>query len=157
MQANIGHVSPEIFNAFPRRFGSEGLTAREAIATGFESVFSYRRLNEQQRGELEQLLRDFDHPALTPPLLDKLFAELQPGDQMLVLLLRALIKKPPLLVLDEPYSGMSRETIDKVNAFIEHKLDPRQAVIIITHFEEELPSCIDRGLRLEDGAVAQQW
>ncbi|GAA6061688.1 hypothetical protein JCM10212_005980 [Sporobolomyces blumeae] len=155
IQQNIGHVSPEIFNAFPRKYGDEGLTAYEAIVTGFESVFSYRKANASQREAIAALLKRFNHPLLTPTFLTRLFAELTPGEQSLILLLRALVKSPPLLVLDEPFSGMDKETIDLVKRYLDRELDKDQSVILISHFEEEIPDSIDRRIELEEGRVKE--
>ncbi|GAA5864450.1 hypothetical protein JCM3774_005131 [Rhodotorula dairenensis] len=162
LQQKIGHVSPEIFNAFPRRYGPDALTAYEAIVTGFESVFSYRRPTAAQAATIADLLVRLDHPRLPDleaPLLAEPFAALSAGDQALVLLLRALVKRPPLLVLDEPFSGMDLETVRTVHRFLNRRsggLDPAQAVVLITHYEEEIPESIGRVLRLEDGAVVER-
>ncbi|KPV78531.1 uncharacterized protein RHOBADRAFT_33221 [Rhodotorula graminis WP1] len=109
LQQNIGHVSPEIFNAFPRKHGPDALSAYEAIVTGFESVYSYRRATPEQAA-----------------------------------------------VLDEPFSGMDKLTVDKATRFLDDKLDQTQAVILITHFEEEVPRSVNRVLRLEEGAVVER-
>ncbi|GAA5980025.1 hypothetical protein JCM10908_001503 [Rhodotorula pacifica] len=156
LQQEIGHVSPEIFNAFPRRYGPDALTAYEAIATGFESVFSYRRATPAQSETISSLLSRLGHPRLTPSLLSQPFAALSAGDQALILLLRALVKQPPLLVLDEPFSGMDQETVALVQRYLDEELDPRQAVVLITHYEEEIPHSIGRVLRLENGAVIER-
>lgn len=196
MQQNIGHVSPEIFNAFPRKHGPDALTAYEvrapfrpavssprgreqtahppllplalscfspslpvdlpqAIVTGFESVYSYRRATPEQAGAIDAVLAELDHPLLTPDFLSQPFAALTAGEQSLILLLRALVKRPPLLVLDEPFSGMDKLTVDKAQRFLD-KLDSTQAVILITHFEEEVPRSVNRVLRLDEGAVVER-
>lgn len=174
LQQNIGHVSPEIFNAFPRKHGPEALTAYEvrlflscgaspelthaciqSIVTGFESVYSYRRATAEQASAIDALVRQLEHPLVTPEFLARPFAALSAGEQSLVLLLRALVKRPPLLVLDEPFSGMDRQTVDKAQRFLDEELDEDQAVIMITHFEEEVPQSINRVLRLEEGKVVE--
>ncbi|KAJ8296895.1 putative ABC transporter ATP-binding protein [Rhodotorula toruloides] len=156
LQANIGHVSPEIFNAFPRRYGPEALSAYDAIVTGFESVYSYRKATPDQAAAISSLLSRISHPLLTPSFLDRPFASLSPGEQSLILLLRALVKQPPLLVFDEPFSGMDKATIEKVQRFIDEELDERQSVVLITHFEEEVPKSVGRLLRLENGEVVER-
>ncbi|GAA5857162.1 hypothetical protein JCM8547_009345 [Rhodosporidiobolus lusitaniae] len=155
LQMNIGHVSPEIYNAFPRKWGADGLTAYEAIVTGFESVYSYRKAVPEQAARISSLLSDLSHPLLTDSFLSRLFASLTPGEQSLILLLRALVKRPPLLVLDEPFSGMDKVTVEKVRRFLDTKLGEEQAVILITHFEEEVPESCGRSLKLEEGRVVE--
>ncbi|ORY75617.1 P-loop containing nucleoside triphosphate hydrolase protein [Leucosporidium creatinivorum] len=155
IQANIGHVSPEINNAFPRKFGPGGLTAQEAILTGFDSIFCYRRPTPQQLTSLSTLLTSFSYPLLTPTFLSQPFAALTPGEQSLILLLRALVKRPPLLVLDECFSGMSKEMVDKVKRYLDEGLEESQSVVVISHFEEEVPESCVRLMRLEKGSVVE--
>lgn len=128
----------------------------QAIVTGFESVYSYRRATPEQAAAIEAVLADLGHPLLTPDFLSQPFAALTAGEQSLILLLRALVKRPPLLVLDEPFSGMDKITVDKAQRFLDDKLDPTQAVILITHFEEEVPRSVNRVLKLEEGAVVER-
>ncbi|KAM0755801.1 P-loop containing nucleoside triphosphate hydrolase protein [Meredithblackwellia eburnea MCA 4105] len=155
LQANIGHVSPEILNAFPRKWDSTGLTVQESIVTGFESIFSYRKITAEQKQTLDELLATLGDPLFTSEFLERLFASLSPGEQSLVLLLRALVKKPPLLVLDEPFAGMDKDMLDRVKRFLETKLDKKQAAVLITHFEEEIPDGFGKTLKLEFGKVAE--
>ncbi|GAA5827324.1 hypothetical protein JCM3770_000344 [Rhodotorula araucariae] len=156
LQQNIGHVSPEIFNAFPRKHGPEALTAYDAIVTGFESVYSYRRATAAQAASISALLERFAHPLVTAEFLAAPFGALSAGDQSLVLVLRALVKRPQLVVLDEPFAGMDRRTVERVQRFLDDGLDQSQAVVMITHFEEEVPASINRVLRLEEGRVVER-
>lgn len=87
---------------------------------------------------------------------DKLFADLTPGEQSLVLLLRALVKKEaPLIILDEPFAGMDEELVEQSKRFLDDELDPAQALIFISHFEEEIPDSMTHRLTLEDGQVVE--
>ncbi|KAK4054923.1 hypothetical protein OIV83_000847 [Microbotryomycetes sp. JL201] len=156
IQALIGHVSPEIANVFPRKYGPGGLTARDSIVTGFDSVFCFRRASPEQSALVDELVAALDMPLLSSELLNTLFVELSPGEQSLVLLMRALVKRPPLLVLDEPFAGMDKDMVDHVKKFLNEKLDPKQAIVMVNHFEEEIPETIDRQLRLKDGKVVEQ-
>lgn len=154
MQEKIGHASPEILNAFPRSYGPDGLTAREAIGTGFNSVFSWRRLTDAQKQRLDEMIKAFGRPI--QDIEDKLFADLTPGEQSLVLLLRALVKKEaPLIILDEPFAGMDEELVEQSKRFLDDELDPAQALIFISHFEEEIPDSMTHRLTLEDGQVVE--
>jgi molybdate transport system ATP-binding protein len=74
-----------------------------------------------------------------------------------VLLLRALLKRPPLLILDEPFAGMDKGMLDHVNAFLNEKLDPKQSAIIISHYEDEIPIVFDKGIMLEAGKIVSRY
>ena len=83
------------------------------------------------------------------------FAMLSSGEQGLVLLLRALVGKPPLLILDEVFAGMDAKMIDVAKEYLSRRLDSSQAVIFVTHWEEEVPwkGSDLQSARIEDGQV----
>ena len=128
LQSHIGYCSPEVFNAFPRKYSPGSLTALDAIGTGFESIYSYRKMSPEQLGAIYSLADKF---GLDRAFLRKLFAELKGGEQSLVLFLRALIKRPKLLILDEPFAFMSEEMVQRCRQYIDQELDPRQAVVMV--------------------------
>jgi len=50
---------------------------------------------------------------------------------------------------------MDSETIRCVQKYLEEGLSEKQSVVIISHFEEEIPDSIDRRIELEDGRVKE--
>lgn len=158
LQRLIGCASPEIFNAFPRRLGPNALTVRDTIATGFEATFSYRPRTAEMEKRIEDLLSELGPMRWGTPIEsegfgNKAFAMLAPGEQSLVLLMRALVSKAPLLILDEVFAGMDSRMINAAMAYLNDKLSPDQAVIFVTHWEEEVPwdSGTTQKLRLDEG------
>lgn len=127
--------------------------------TGFESIYSYRSPTPSQHTAITSLISTFNHPLLTPDFLSRLFASLTPGEQSLILLLRALVKNPRLLILDEPFQGMDQETIRIVKRYLEQDRDAseggKQSVVLISHFEEEVPEGFERRLELENGRIKE--
>ena len=83
-------------------------------------------------------------------LAERTFLKMSSGEQRLVLLARAFVKDPELLILDEPLHGLDYENKTLVNniidAFCERK---NKTLIVVTHYKEELPKCVDRELKLE--------
>ncbi|TDL22910.1 P-loop containing nucleoside triphosphate hydrolase protein [Rickenella mellea] len=156
LQRMIGFTSPEVFNAFPRRLGPSALTVRDAIATGFESTFSYRPRCAEIDARIDEILRQLgpDQWGGDPTAFDQRpFALLSPGEQSMVLLLRALVGRHPLLILDEVFAGMDSRMIEVAKAYLRDGLDAKQAVIFVTHWLEEVPwdSHLTKFLRLDDG------
>lgn len=68
------------------------------------------------------------------------FSSLSPGEQRLVLLMRALVGRPPIVLLDEVWSGMDGAMIDAARQYLRgDALDATQAVVVITHWVDEVP------------------
>ena len=82
-------------------------------------------------------------------LEERTFLKLSSGEQRLVLLARAFVKDPELLILDEPLHGLDnvnrRLVKDIIEAFCQRK---NKTMIFVTHYQEELPSCINHHLFL---------
>ena len=84
------------------------------------------------------------------------FGRLSTGQQRIVLLVRALVKDPPLHILDEPFQILDADTVARARSWIDDHLAPDRTVLFVTHNEAELPRTVTRRLRLLDGLVAGQ-
>jgi DUF1680 family protein len=72
------------------------------------------------------------------------------GEQRLVLLARAFVKSPDLLILDEPLHGLDDANRQLVKQVIESYCSRRdKTLIMVTHYDDELPPCIDHRLYLK--------
>ena len=69
------------------------------------------------------------------------FTSLSPGEQRIVLLMRALVSRPPLVLLDKVWSGMDEGMISAVRRYLTEGggVGEGQAVVVITHWDEEVP------------------
>ena len=183
LQRRIGHMSPELFHAFPRKsLEAGGLTVADAIASGFDGIFTYRRRNEKQLERVAQFLRlfspelVFDSKSMSSESVGDLpFASLTHGSQAVVLFLRALVHRPSLLILDEAFQGMSGHQVAKTRAFIdgtqswvyEGMSDTERAVdrawrekvviVAVSHYESEWPLTCGCILRLSQGRVVESF
>ncbi|CAE6481107.1 unnamed protein product [Rhizoctonia solani] len=149
LQRQIGLVSPEQYNAFPRRL--PGLSVRDAIGTGFDSTYAFRTRTKEEEARIDELVNAFGFGIGKDG--EKEFTLLDAGQQALVLFMRALVSKAPLLILDEPFAGMDDEMIARAKRYLLEDLEPFQAVILVTHWSEEVPwpSAIVRQRQLKDG------
>ena len=78
------------------------------------------------------------------------FLQLSSGEQRLVLLARAFVKDPELLILDEPLHGLDNMNRRLVKDVIETYCERlNKTLIMVTHYKEELPRCIDHSIYLE--------
>jgi len=67
------------------------------------------------------------------------FGTLPIGQQALILLLRAFAGSPKLVVLDEVFSGMNDPMVTLLTRYLREELTPQQAVIFVSHWEDEVP------------------
>jgi ABC-type molybdenum transport system ATPase subunit/photorepair protein PhrA len=147
LRAMIGHTSPEIYASFPRGMG---LSALAAVGSGFEGVFSRRQLSTEQKERVLSMLEFFQDQLSTGrsgsngstkrDLALRLFAHYTPPQQALLLFLRAMVARCPLVILDEPAQGMDEAIWQRCCEFLEKewKENPDQAVVVVSHYEDEV-------------------
>lgn len=75
------------------------------------------------------------------------FKALSFGRQRLLLIIRALVKNPPLLILDEPLQGLDSYGRALVRSFITYIMEHgKTSVLFVSHHEEDAPAGINRRL-----------
>lgn len=100
--------------------------------------------------ELEQAIQKTDLTALR----NRPFRQLSTGETRRLMLARALVKKPKLLVLDEPYSGLDIAHRASLTKLLD-ELSSKMQLIVMTSREDEFPSAISH-LALFDNAQLSQ-
>ncbi len=148
IKQNIGWVAPELQLYYPR-----GATCLNVVCSGwFDSVGLYRECAPPQREVALSWLRQFDLAARA----ETAFGQLSEGEQRLVLLARALVKSPVLVVLDEPCQGLDADHRDRVLLAVDWiGSRPNTSLIYVTHRADELPPSITHVLRLNEGRVVE--
>ena len=82
----------------------------------------------------------------------KLLKNVTASTQRLVLLARALVKNPPLLIFDEPCQGLDEEQQQHFKYLLEMICQNSNTTLIyVTHYQQEIPSVVNQVLRLEKG------
>ena len=137
IKKHIGYVSPEMHRAF-----RSNVTVERIVASGFSNAVSlYVKPDPQNHGTCLKWMSIFG----IEQLADRSFLKLSSGEQRLVLLARAMVKDPELLILDEPLHGLDepnrRHVKQVIEAFCQRK---GKTLIMVTHYEDELPACINR-------------
>ena len=144
VKRNVGLVSPEF-----QLYFTEPLSAARAAATGFFDSLTVRPTTLEQDAAVAALFAAFG----ISHLADRPFRRLSTGEQRLVLLARALVKRPPLLILDEPFQGLDAVTAGRVRDWLDANLGDEQTLLFVSHREEELPRSVTHRLQLDEGAV----
>ena len=146
VKQKIGFVSPELHLYF-----DYSASCFEVIASGlFDTIGLFRLLTEEQEQRVMLWMRLLSLEGIRTLRL----AQLSTGQQRMVLLARALIKNPPMLILDEPCQGLDEEQTNYFRQLIGLLCEAFGTTLIyVSHYREELPDCVDRFLKLDNGAV----
>ena len=143
IKKKIGYVSPELHWYF-----DTNITCYNTVASGFfDTIGLYKKLDVHQQTIVRQWL---DFLRISSHVQHKPLATISSSQQRLTLLARALVKNPPLLILDEPCQGLDEE---QVQQFV-HLTDVlctefNKTLIYVSHYEHEIPSCITNVLELQ--------
>ena len=142
IKRHIGYVSPEMHRSY-----KQNIPAIQIVASGLkDSVGLYVRPTEAEKVQCRKWLNTFG----VGELADRKFMEMSSGEQRLVLLARAFVKEPDLLILDEPLHGLDDINRKMVKDLVDdYCQNPAVTLIYVTHYQEELPQCIDHSLFLE--------
>jgi molybdate transport system ATP-binding protein len=138
----IGYVSTGLQWEYK---GTTGL--RNVILSGFhDSIGLYSRSTDKQKAianEWLELLGMSDKG-------DEIFGKLSYGDQRLLLIARAMVKHPPLLILDEPCLGLDDMNRQMVLALIEKICAGSEiSVIYVNHHPEDKIKGIENYIALD--------
>ena len=142
IKKRIGYVSPEIHRAYLKN-----IPAIDIVASGLhDSVGLYVRPKPEQRSVCEECLDVFG----IKELKDRSFLQLSSGEQRLVLLARAFVKDPDLLILDEPLHGLDTSNRSLVMDVIRLYANREgKTLIMVSHYQEEFPECMTHSLHLK--------
>lgn len=146
IKRKIGFVSPELHQYF-----SSAATCLQVAGSGFFDTIGYvRQCTAAQLEKAEGWMKvlEIDQYAATP------FKQVPASVQRLVLLARALVKNPPLLIFDEPCQGLDAHQKNHFKEVIETLCRHIPVTLIyVTHYVEELPANVNNFLRISNGKM----
>lgn len=120
------------------------LSVENVLASGyFDSIGLYQAPSDKQLKLVKQWLQLLDLTVLA----EKPFQSLSWGLQRLVLIARALVKHPTLLILDEPLQGLDYLNRELVKSWIDNLIDRGNTqLLFVSHHTEDAPKCITHRL-----------
>ncbi len=162
IKEKIGFVSPELHLYFLRRRGlynaaastqvsSSSMKCLDVVLSGFKDEVGFSTSDSHIEVQIAKKwlhLLDMEHLAAAP------FLHASLGEQRIILLARALIKSPDLLILDEPCQGLDSSQIERFTSILNDSCFKNHTTLIyVTHRKEEVPSCVTHFLELEKGRI----
>jgi len=138
----IGMISSEFHIRYRKP-----IPAFDVVLSGFfDSVGLYRNATSGQR----ELAKSWMQTLQIADRSKRLFHTLSQGEQRMVLLTRAMVKSPFLLVLDEPCQGLDPPARKRLLGLIDYiGCQPGTQLLYVTHHPGEVLSCITHEMRFE--------
>ncbi|MFA6286765.1 MAG: ABC transporter ATP-binding protein [Opitutaceae bacterium] len=127
--------------------------ALETIISGkYAQLDLWMKITPADRRAAQKLLRFTGADALA----ERLWSQLSQGERQRILIARALMAKPKLLILDEPCAGLDPVAREQFLHFIEilARQSRGPALILVTHHVEEITPAFTHALLLKAGRVA---
>ena len=146
VRRKIGYVASGLRSmVFPNE------TVIDLIISGyFATIGLYDTPHDEIRDKAEKLLA---HTGLTDRKND-LFSHFSDGEKQKIMMARALINNPELLILDEPASALDIAAREDLLITLHRMLqDHKAALIYVTHHSEEITSLFSHCLMLKKGEV----
>ena len=110
----------------------------------FDSIGIYQAVSDKQHKLAQQWL---DSLGMDNRVADAPFHSLSWGQQRLALIVRALVKHPTLLILDEPLQGLDPLNRQLVRRFVDVLISEGETqLLFVSHHTEDAPSCITHRL-----------
>jgi iron complex transport system ATP-binding protein len=147
LRKSIGWVSTSLQQ---KLYGSE--TAITIVLSGkFATIGLYDETNDEDLAKAEALMHSLGCTAL----INRTYDTLSQGERQRVLIARALMGSPRLLILDEPCTGLDvfarEQLLQMINQVVSQEGAP--TIIYVTHHVEEILPCFTKSLLIKDGEV----
>ena len=137
-KAKLGFFSPELALQY-----REDLSLSEVLCTGFTAnLCKADNTTWEERAKAKEWLNYLGFEDVNAR-----YRDLSPIDKRVVLMARAAIRPPKVLLLDEPTQGLKGEYRDKIFSLLQ-LLSKETTIILVSHYEEEWPPCMTHLLRM---------
>ena len=142
IKRKIGYLSPELHLYF-----KEGGSCFSVVASGlFDTLGLFKRLSDEQTAQVNQWMQVMG----ITHLAERSFLQISGGEQRMVLITRALVKNPALLILDEPCQGLDRVQTEYLKSVLDYLAENTEMTLLyVSHYDRDIPSCVNQVLELK--------
>ena len=145
MKGRIGLVSPELQERYADHF-----RGWQVVASGlFSTIGVLPDLSAMRREKVEQTLRicGIDN------LRDKFITQMSSGEARKLLLARALVNNPDLLLLDEPFDSLDADSVLDFKTLLNQAANRGTHLMLVSHHDEDFLPLFTHELNFENGAL----
>ncbi len=147
LSKRIGWVS----TALQYRLNVNDTAERIVLSGKFASIGIYQAFTEADLNQAKEILISLDAESL----IGKNYHFLSQGERQIVLIARALMAEPELLILDEPCNGLDLFAREELLIKVDHLMRQPDApgLLFVTHHTEEILPFISHVMMLKDGEI----
>jgi ABC-type molybdenum transport system ATPase subunit/photorepair protein PhrA len=147
IKKQIGYVSAELQTRY-----FVDLPADRVVASGFFGSIGW--LQPTTRAQ-DKRVREVMAQLGLSELAGRSILQMSYGQARKVLVARALVNKPKLLILDEVFDGLDAQFRADLSAMFEQIAAQGAGVILVSHHEGDVLGCITHRMRIEGGRVVR--
>lgn len=142
IKRKIGYLSPELHLYF-----KEGGSCFSVVASGlFDTLGLFKRLSDEQTAQVNHWMQVMGIAYLK----ERSFLQVSGGEQRMVLITRALVKNPELLILDEPCQGLDLVQTEHLKSVLDYLAENSEMTLLyVSHYDRDIPSCVNQVLELK--------
>lgn len=147
LQKRIGWIS----TALQYRMKNWESAEKIVLSGKFASIGIYQHYTQEELDQAKAILKN----AGGESLIGKKYEVLSQGERQLVLISRALMANPELLILDEPCNGLDLFAREKLLTQIQQiaEQDNHPTLLYVTHHTEEILPCFNHLMLLKEGEI----
>lgn len=132
----------------------KNINAFDVVCSGFfDSNGLYKKCSPEELA----IAKEWAHFLGVAELADQKFGRLSHGQRQLILIARAMVKSPEILILDEPFQGLDIKNRTKILDIFEYiGSQTRTNLIYVPNQDEEKLNCITHVLNMDHGKAVDQ-